>query len=126
VDKAQALAERIMKDKDTALDTLSREELGINPDDLGGSAWTAAASSFLVFAVGAIFPVAPFFFLDGTIGVIASVALSAVALFAIGAIVTVFTGRNAVTSGARQMTIGLAAAAVTYGLGHILGVAVSG
>jgi VIT1/CCC1 family predicted Fe2+/Mn2+ transporter len=58
--------------------------------------------------------------------VITSVALSAVALFAIGAIVTVFTGRNAVTSGARQMTIGLAAAAVTYGLGHILGLAVSG
>ena len=125
-DKAQALAKRIMNDKDTALDTLSREELGINPDNLGGSAWAAAASSFVVFAVGAIVPVAPFFFLNGTIGVITSVALSAAALFAIGAIVTVFTGKSAVMSGARQMTIGLAAAAATYGFGRILGVAVSG
>jgi VIT1/CCC1 family predicted Fe2+/Mn2+ transporter/demethoxyubiquinone hydroxylase (CLK1/Coq7/Cat5 family) len=125
-DQAQALAEGIMKNKDTALDTLSREELGINPDDLGGSAWAAAASSFVVFAVGAIFPVAPFFFVSGTLGVITSVALSAAALFAIGAIVTVFTGRSAVISGARQVAIGLIAAAVTYGFGHMLGVAVRG
>jgi VIT1/CCC1 family predicted Fe2+/Mn2+ transporter len=125
-DNAQALAAQIMKDKATALDTLAREELGINPDDLGGSAWTAAASSFLVFAIGAIFPVAPFFYFNGINGVIASVALSATALFAIGAIVTVFTGKNAGISGVRQVAIGLAAGAVTYGFGHILGVAVGG
>ena len=125
-DKAQALAERIMKDKDAALDTLSREELGINPENLGGSAWAAAASSFFVFALGAIIPVVPFFFIDGTIGVVASVASSAAALFAIGAIVTVFTGKGAAVSGARQTAIGLAAAGLTYGLGHVLGVAMTG
>jgi VIT1/CCC1 family predicted Fe2+/Mn2+ transporter len=124
--EAQALAERIMSDPDAALDTLSREELGINPDDLGGSAWAAGASSFLVFSLGAIIPVAPFFFLRGPAGVTASAVVSASALFAIGAIVTVFTGRNALVSGTRQVMIGLAAAAMTYGLGHLLGVTLGG
>src|SRR6185295_12048464 len=63
---ARALADRLMANKDTALDTLVREELGIDPDELGGSAWTAAGTSFLLFAAGAIVPVAPFFWLDGT------------------------------------------------------------
>ena len=72
--------ERLIANKETALDTLVREELGIDPDDLGGSAWTAAGTSFLLFALGAIFPVAPYFALAGMPAVIASLAASGVAL----------------------------------------------
>src|SRR5437588_5178299 len=82
---ARALAERLMANKDTALDTLVREELGIDPDELGGSPWSAAAASFGLFALGAIFPVAPFFFLDGNAALFASLTASGVALVLIGA-----------------------------------------
>lgn len=125
-DEAHAMAERMMGSKDTALDTLVREELGINPDDLGGSAWAAAASSFLVFMFGAIVPVIPFFFLSGTVAVLLSAGLSAAALFLVGAAITVFTGRSVLLSGGRQLVIGLAAAGVTFGLGRLLGVAIAG
>src|ERR1700682_1424708 len=77
---ARALADRLMANKETALDTLVREELGIDPDELGGSAWAAAGTSFLLFSVGAIFPVAPYFTLAGLPAVIASLAASGVAL----------------------------------------------
>ncbi len=124
--EARKTAARVMANKDTALDTLTREELGINPQDLGGSAWAAAVSSFLVFIVGAIVPVAPFFFFGGGRGVMFSLALSAAALFLIGAAITVFTGRNVAFSGIRQLLIGLGAAALTYMVGSLLGVAVQG
>ncbi|MGA8004538.1 MAG: VIT1/CCC1 transporter family protein, partial [Burkholderiales bacterium] len=120
---AEQAAERVMSNKDAALDTLVREEIGVNPKDLGGSAWAAAASSFLVFMLGAIFPVAPFFCLGGDTAVIASLGLSAAALYAIGAATSIFTGRSALFAGLRQVAIGLAAACLTYGLGHLLGVA---
>src|SRR5438105_2317929 len=68
-DEAQSLADRLINDQAQALDTLAREELGINPEDLGGSAWAAAAASFCLFALGAIIPVSPFFFLTGRAGV---------------------------------------------------------
>lgn len=119
--QARALAERLLANKDTALDTLAREELGIDPDELGGSPWEAAASSFLLFAFGAIFPVIPFFMLQGTTAVIASLVVSGVALAAIGAGTTLFTGRNTLFSAARQLAIGYAAAVVTYGLGMVAG-----
>jgi len=125
-DKAKELAARIIANPDTALDTLAREELGIDPDDLGGSPWTAAGTSFLLFALGAIFPVAPFFFLSGTAVIVTSLVLSAVAMFAIGAGTTLFTGRGMVFSGARQVGIGLAAAAVTFALGRLIGVSIGG
>jgi len=125
-EQASALAERIISDPTTALDTLAREELGINPDDLGGSAWVAAGTSFLLFAVGAIFPVLPFFFLRGATAVTTSLALSAVVMYLIGAGTTLFTGRGMVFSGLRQVAIGLAAAGVTYGLGHLIGISLSG
>src|SRR5204863_78590 len=92
--QAEALARQMMANKDTALDTLVREELGIDPDELGGSAWTAGASSFLLFSVGAIFPVAPFLFLGGRTAVVASLVASGVALAAIGAGTSLFTGRS--------------------------------
>jgi VIT1/CCC1 family predicted Fe2+/Mn2+ transporter len=125
-EEARAIVDRVMRNKGTALDTLVREELGINPEDLGGSAWTAAASSFFVFMVGAIIPVLPFLFLHGTNAVVVSAAASAVALFLIGAVTSLFTARGAWFSGMRQLLIGAAAAAVTYGAGHLFGVATGG
>ena len=124
--EARALAERLMADKDTALDTLVREELGIDPDKLGGSAWTAGATSFLLFAAGAIFPVVPFFFAGDERAVAASLALSGLALFAIGSGTSLFTGRRLLLSGTRQLLVGLAAAGVTYGLGRLIGTALGG
>jgi vacuolar iron transporter family protein len=122
---AEQTAERVMAHKDDALDTLVREEIGINPRELGGSAWSAAAASFLVFMVGAIFPVIPFFLLGGSAAVIVSVVVSGLALFATGTVTSIFTGRSAVFSGLRQLVIGLGAAAVTFGLGRVLGVSIA-
>ena len=124
--QARALADQLMADKSTALDTLVREELGIDPDELGGSPWTAAASSFLLFAAGAIFPVLGFLFLTGDAAIIAGIAASALALFAIGAGTSLFTGRGVMLSGLRQLAIGLGAAAITYGIGRIIGVSLTG
>jgi VIT1/CCC1 family predicted Fe2+/Mn2+ transporter len=123
--EARAIADQVMADKTTALDTLAREELGIDPQDLGGSPWTAALTSFLLFAAGASVPVLPFLFTGGTAAVVTSAALSAVALFLIGAAITLLTGRGVLYSGSRQLLIGLAAAALTYGIGSLLGVAVA-
>ena len=125
-DQAKILAQRLIANKETALDTLVREELGIDPEELGGSAWAAAATSFLLFAIGAIFPVAPYFTLSGMTAVIASLAASGVALFLIGAGTTLFTGLGMWFSGLRQLLIGFAAAGVTYGVGKLIGVAVTG
>jgi vacuolar iron transporter family protein len=123
---ARALANRLMANKDTALDTLVREELGIDPDELGGSAWTAAGASFALFAAGAIFPVAPFFWLDGTAALLASLASSGVALIMIGAGTSLFTGRTLLFSGSRQLVIGFAAAGLTFGIGRLVGVSLGG
>ena len=105
----------------TSVCTLAREELGIDPKELGGSPWEAAGSSFVLFAVGAIFPVMPFFVWQGSTAVIASVALSGIALALIGGATTLFTGRHPLFSAVRQLLIGYAAAAVTYGLGIVAG-----
>jgi VIT1/CCC1 family predicted Fe2+/Mn2+ transporter len=123
---ARALADRLMANKDIALDTLVREELGIDPDELGGSPWSAAGASFGLFSLGAIFPVAPFFFLDGVAALLASLAASGVALLLIGAGTSLFTGRSLLFSAARQLLIGFAAAAITYGIGRLVGVSLGG
>jgi VIT1/CCC1 family predicted Fe2+/Mn2+ transporter len=123
---ARALAEKLMADKDTALDTLAREELGIDPEELGGSAWAAAGASFGLFSAGAIFPVAPFFWLTGDAALFASLAASGVALALIGAGTSLFTGRTVALSALRQVLIGLAAAGVTYGVGRLVGVSLGG
>jgi VIT1/CCC1 family predicted Fe2+/Mn2+ transporter len=124
--QARALADQLMSNKDTALDTLVREELGIDPDDLGGSAWGAAGSSFCLFAIGAIFPIIGFLFLSGSIAIIVGIASSCVALFAIGAGTSLFTGRGVVFSGLRQIGIGLGAATITFGIGRLIGVSLGG
>jgi vacuolar iron transporter family protein len=125
-DQAKTLAERLIANKETALDTLVREELGIDPEELGGSAWSAAGTSFLLFSVGAIFPVAPYFALTGLPAVIVSLAASGVALFSIGGGTTLFTGLGVWFSGMRQVLVGFAAAGVTFGVGKLIGVAVTG
>jgi vacuolar iron transporter family protein len=124
--QALALAKSLMANRETALDTLAREELGIDPDELGGSPWAAAAASFGLFAAGAIFPVAPFFWLDGWPALIASLALSGVALVLIGAGTSLFTGRSFAVSALRQLLIGYIAAAVTYSVGALVGVSLAG
>ena len=125
-DEAKAVAAKLMADKDSALDALAREELGIDPQDLGGSAWAAAGTSFVLFAGGAIVPVAPFLFLTGTSAVIVSPLVSALALFLVGAAITLFTGRNLLSTGLRQLLFGAVAAGVTYGIGRLLGVTLAG
>jgi VIT1/CCC1 family predicted Fe2+/Mn2+ transporter len=120
-EQAGELANRLIGSPEQALDTLAREELGIDPEDLGGSAVVAAATSFVLFAIGAIVPILPFIFLSGTAAAVASAALSTLALFGIGALITVVTGRSVLFSGTRQGGIGVAAAALTFGIGALIG-----
>ena len=124
-EQAQLLASQILENKDSALDTLAREELGIDPDELGGSAWVAAITSFLLFALGAIVPVLPFTFLTGMAAVIASILFSMIGLFILGAIVTLFTGQTVLYSGFRMVIFGIIAAAVTFGIGRLIGVSIN-
>ena len=124
--EAKLLAEGIIGDKNAALDTLAREELGIDPNALGGSAWAAAGISFLLFAGGAAMPILPFAVLSGDAAVWAGAALSGAVMFLIGAGTTLFTGRGVLFSGARQLFVGLGAAAVTFAIGRLIGVVISG
>jgi vacuolar iron transporter family protein len=124
--EARGLAERMMADRDTALDTLVREELGIDPKELGGSAWTAAGASFGLFALGAIFPILPYLWLSGLAALLGSLAAAGLALFVVGAGTSLFTGRGLLFSGVRQLLIGYAAAGVTYGIGRLVGVSLGG
>jgi predicted membrane protein (TIGR00267 family) len=103
------------------VDTLAREELGINPEELGGSAWEAAITSFILFAVGAVLPVAPFLFTSGMQAVFISIGLSVIGLFILGAVITLFTGRSILFSGFRMVIFGLIAAAITFGIGRLIG-----
>ncbi len=123
---ARQLATQIMSNREGALEALSRDELGVDPDELGGSAWEAAITSFLLFAVGAIVPVFAYLFTEGMTAVIISAMMSAIGLFGIGAAITLFTGRSILSSGTRQMLFGLTAAAVTFLIGRLIGVSVAG
>lgn len=125
-DMAAKLAHDLISDQATALDTLAREELNIDPQELGGSAWEAAITSFILFAIGAVIPVAPFALLSGTAAVVVSVVLSGLTLFGIGALITLMTGRSVLYSGGRQLIFGLLAAALTFGIGRVVGVTVGG
>jgi vacuolar iron transporter family protein len=82
--------------------------------------------SFALFALGALWPVLPFTCLTGRPAVLVSLGVSAVALFGIGTAITLFTGRNALYAGSRQLLVGLAAAGLTYGIGRWLGVTLAG
>jgi VIT1/CCC1 family predicted Fe2+/Mn2+ transporter len=123
---AADLAAQLVKDKEKALETMAREELGIDPEEMGGSPMAAAAASFFLFAVGAILPPLPFFFFGGWIGIVASLTLSGIGLFGLGAATTLMTGKTVTSAGMRSLTIGLAAAAVTFAIGKALGVSLGG
>ena len=122
--EAQRVAKKLVADPEHALDTLAREELGLNPDELG-SPWGAAVSSLLSFAVGAAIPLLPFVFHAGAASLAIAAGLTAVALFAVGATLSLFTGRAAVLSGLRMLLLGGLAALVTFGVGKLFGVSVS-
>ncbi|HEU0088307.1 MAG TPA: VIT1/CCC1 transporter family protein [Pseudonocardiaceae bacterium] len=124
-DEARTVAKRLLDDPDNALEVMAREELGLDPDERGGNPWTAALISFLLFTVGAIVPVLPFIWLAGLPGALAAAVAGGVGLFALGAATTLFTGRGPLRAGLRQMLLGLAAATVTYGVGTLLGVAIT-
>ena len=120
LDEARRVADTLMQDPERALDTLAREELGLNPDELG-SPWVAAISSFSAFTAGAALPLLPFLLGHGH-ALTASITLTALGLFAVGASMSLFTGRHALLSGLRMLAIGGAAGLATYFIGAWLGV----
>lgn len=122
--EAEKLADKIMADRSVALDTLAREELGLDPDELG-SPWGAALSSLLAFAIGALVVVVPYLAGSGTAALVAAIILALAAMFAVGASIGAMNGRNPVRSGLRQVLAGTLAAAVTFGVGHLIGAHVS-
>jgi len=113
-----------MADRAVALDTLAREELGLDPGQLG-SPWVAAASSLLAFATGALVVVLPYLIGSGTVALLAAIVLALAAMFGVGATIGALNGRSAVRMGLRQMAVGTLAAAVTFGIGHLIGAHVS-
>jgi VIT1/CCC1 family predicted Fe2+/Mn2+ transporter len=124
--EAETMVRHLLADRSNALDALAREELGIDPKDLGGSAREAAVTSFVLFAIGAVVPILPFLVVRGAIAVMSSVAIGALALFGIGAAITLFTATPVWRSGGRQLLLGLAAAGVTFSVGKLIGIAITG
>ncbi len=125
-EQARSMSEQILTKREYAIETLAREELGIDPKELGGSAWEAAITSFFLFALGAIVPVASFTFLSGWHAVVVSIIFSTIGLFILGLATSFFTGRSIFYSGGRMVIFGLAAAAVTFGIGKLVGVSLGG
>ncbi len=117
---ASDLAAQMMATPEGALETHAREELGIDPDELG-SPVKAAASSFASFAVGAVIPLAGFLVATGTAATLAGVAFSALAAVAVGGTLALFTGRPFWVSGLRQLALCAGAAAITFGIGALVG-----
>jgi VIT1/CCC1 family predicted Fe2+/Mn2+ transporter len=126
IDRARELAAHITADKENLLDTLVREELGIDPKELGGSPWEAAVTSFFLFAAGAFIPLFPYLFLSGLTAIIFSLVIGALALFLTGAAITLMTGRSVWVSGFRQVVIGILAAVLVFAVGRLIGVTVGG
>jgi vacuolar iron transporter family protein len=123
--EAEQISERLMADPAVALDTLVREELGLDPGSLG-SPWAAAGSSLTAFAAGAVIPVLPYMFTSGATAFVVSAIISALALAGVGATLTLFTGRNPLVGAARMVGIGALAASVTFAVGRLIGVNVGG
>ena len=120
MDEARAMTRKMLLDKEQTLAALAREELGLNPDDLG-SPWGAAGSSFVSFALGAVIPLVPFLLVAGEARIAAAAALSSLALFGVGATSSLFSGRSAWLGGLRMLGIGAAAGAATFGIGRLVG-----
>ncbi len=122
--EAETLADRIMSDRRVALDTLAREELGLDPSSLG-SPWSAAVSSLLTFALGAFVVVLPYLIGGGAAALVAAIVLAALAMLAVGGGIGLLNGRSMVKSALRQLLFGVAAAAITFGIGHLIGTHIS-
>lgn len=122
-EEAEALAARIMSEPHHALDTMAREELGLNPEELGAP-WRVAISSFAAFATGAAVPVVPYVIGSGTAALVGAIAVATVALFAVGVGISFLTGRTVLRTGMRQLLVGGLAATATFGIGRLIGVAV--
>ena len=122
--EARGLAEKLLANPERGLETLAREELGVNPAELG-SPWGAALSSLASFAVGAAVPLVPFWVTAGPGALVVTLAASAVGLLALGAATSLFTGRGALRGGLRQLVIGAAAGTATYLIGRLVGVTLS-
>lgn len=118
---ADKISKLLIKDPKKALDTLAREELGINPNELV-SPWGAAISSFVSFTLGALIPLLPFIFSESTYNLYFTVGLTSFALFIIGAIMSLFTQRSIFVGGFRMLAIGVGAGCLTYFIGSLLGV----
>ncbi|MDE2184055.1 MAG: VIT1/CCC1 transporter family protein, partial [Alphaproteobacteria bacterium] len=124
---ARTMAQQLIANKDSALDTLAREELGIDPAELGGSPWAAAGTSFALFAAGAIVPVLPYLAGAGGMAAVAwSLAAGGIALIAVGGATALFTGGSAWRLALRQLAFGYGAAGITFAIGKLIGVAVAG
>lgn len=121
-EEARRMADALLEDPDRALDTLAREELGLNPDELG-SPWGAAISSFLAFSVGALIPLLPYLLLSGTVALGGTLLATGISLFGVGAAISLFTGKRALAGGLRMLAIGGAAGGATWMIGRALGVA---
>ena len=125
IDNARTITHALVKNPDQALNALAREELGLNPDDLG-SAWGAASSSFVAFALGACLPLLPFLFsFTGQIAIFSAAILSGFGLFGVGTVLSLFTGKNALGGGLRMLTIGGGAGLVSWLIGSWLGTALA-
>jgi VIT1/CCC1 family predicted Fe2+/Mn2+ transporter len=125
-DEAADLSNKLLGDPKTAIDFLVREELGLDPAELGGSPWVAAGTSMALFAIGALIPILPFMFLQGATAIAASIAAGGAGLCLIGAAIAVFTGRSVLFSAGRQLLLGLLAASVTFAIGKLIGVTIAG
>lgn len=125
LDAATNLAKEVMSDKETALASLVFEELGIDKDALGGAAWKAAVTSFVLFSLGAIIPLLPYCLFTGNKATPFCLVFSAIGLFAIGAAITLFTGKSVLYSGLRQILFGFAISGITYSIGKIIGFSIS-
>jgi vacuolar iron transporter family protein len=120
-EEAEKMAQKVFENKESAIDTLVREELGLDSKELGGSAWEAAFTSFALFALGAIIPLLPFLFLNHFHPVLISLGISTLGMFFLGAVITIYTGKSTWYSGLRQVLFGLLAAGLVYGIGRVIG-----
>jgi VIT1/CCC1 family predicted Fe2+/Mn2+ transporter len=123
-EEANRIAATIMQNPQTALETMAREELGLDPDELG-SPWSAAVSSLIAFAAGAIVVVLPYLFGSGTAALVTAVVLAGAALFTVGSALGMLNGKAPLRSGARQLFIGGGAALVVFLIGHVVGISSS-
>jgi VIT1/CCC1 family predicted Fe2+/Mn2+ transporter len=124
MEQARDMAGKLIRDPEKALDSLAREELGLNPDDLG-SPWGAALSSFAAFSAGSMVPILPFLFMMGPAPIKVAAILTGLSLFVVGAVLSLFTGRGALYSGLRMVLVGGTAGLVTYLIGRLLGISLA-